>query len=222
MKKLICLITALLMCMMVTVPAFAAQDDFVDSIEIKDAPEVEDAVVGGESVGSAMVVTSILQAMEQSTGITQEERDHLLEVYEAVNTNKVQPPVEHEDYVITSMVDVSFVGTDLEENLEEGKAGVTVTFNLGVQAVTTVEVFTYVNGQWFAASNVVNNGDGTITATLDYLGVVAFCMDASGEALPPATGDLAIGDIALWGGMLVVSGAMLVCVILMRRKTSEK
>lgn len=220
MKKMICLLTALLLCMMTVVPAFAAEDDFVPSIEIKDSPDVEDAVVGGESVAATMVVTSVLQALEQSTGISQEERDHLLEVYEAINNDKVQPPVTDENYVITALVDVSFVGTDLEETLEAGKAGVTVTFDLGVQAVTTVEVFSYVDGKWYQASHVVNNGDGTVTVILDYLGVVAFCMDSDAEITPPATGDLAMGDIALWGGMLLVSGAMLVFVVLMRRKAS--
>ena len=222
MKKLICLITALMMFMMVTVPAFAAEDDFVPSIEIKDGPEVEDAVIGGENVGSSMVITSVLQAQDQSTGITQEEREHLLNVYNGVLNNEIKAPNAGDNYVIQNMVDVSFIGGNYEEEIEQGNSTVTITFNLGVHPATNVAVYVYDNGEWIDAISVVNNGDGTVTVVLDRLGVVSFCVDADAETAPPATGDLAMGDIALWGGMLMVSGVMLVCVVLMRRKASAK
>ena len=107
MRKNICLVCALILCLTLVFPAFATENQFVPSITYKETPEINSAVLeisdevlknedlseelrdkienGGEAhdaVDGCIVVTSILQAEEKLTDIAQEDRDTLLAVYE--------------------------------------------------------------------------------------------------------------------------------------------
>ena len=50
MKKMICLLTALVLCACLAVPAFAAEDGFVPSIGYQDGPAIADYLVEGYTV----------------------------------------------------------------------------------------------------------------------------------------------------------------------------
>lgn len=224
MKRMICLLIVVLLCMMTATPAFAAKDEFVPSISYKDGPEIESTVLDGEDVGTCLVVTSIREAEEKTTDILQEERDLLLEIYEQLLKDQMNLPVD-EGYIVRELVDVSFTVEDCikenhghEEKMEEENTQITIVFDLGVGAATDVEVFYYSDGKWYPAQSVTNNGDGTVTVVLESLGVLAFCVDPDDEAAPPATGDLAMGELMLWGGVLVASGVLLVVLLTRRGK----
>ena len=55
MKKIICLLTVLLLCMSVVVPAFAAEGDFVPSITYKPNPEIVPVKKSGKVVDYKVV-----------------------------------------------------------------------------------------------------------------------------------------------------------------------
>lgn len=227
MKKMICLLAALLLFVMTAAPAYAAGEEFVPSITYKDAPEIEDAVMDDEDVGPCLIVSSILDCREESTDISQEARDELLEIYEELKAGDMELPLEDEDYVVRELVDVSWAESTCveevhghEEWLEEPGNTVEITFDLGVSPSTDVAVFVYVDGEWIEVETE-NNGDGTVTCEFEQICPVAFCVDPDDETAPPATGDLAMDQILLWGGLMVLSLLLLILLLVLRRKEAR-
>lgn len=200
-------------------PAMAM--DFVESISYKDSPDIEDATMNGEGVDECVVVTSIKEAEEKTTDISQEDRDLLLEVYEKLEDGSMTLPLEGE-YVIRDLVDVSFEYEDCRqieehgnkpENLAQEGVTLTVTFDMGVGAYEDVLVFTYVDGEWVRVENVKNNGDGTITCIFEDICPVAFVVDGKDSVQNPTTGDAAGSHLMLIMGVMVLSAAGIVTLV---------
>ena len=225
MRRFVCLLVAVLLCTMMVYPAMAATDTFVPSIGYKDGPNVEDATMNGEEVDGCIVVSSLKQAEEKTTDISQEDRDLLLDIYKQLNEGTMELPPENESYVIRELVDVSFAKSDCVDKghshkqwLAEAGNTITISFDLGVKKTTEVTVMTYVNGQWVKAESVVNNGDGTITCVLEDICPVVFCLNAY-EDLPPAqTGDVAGNDLILWIALMAVSATGIAVMCFRRRR----
>ena len=226
MRRMICLLGVLLVCATLVCPALAA-DTFVPSIGYKDGPDVEDAQMGDTGVGDCVVVTSIAQAEDKSTDITQDARDLLLDVYKKLSDGSMKPPVE--GYVIRELVDVNFkqtacVENDAHNHAEElAKDGTTikVTFDLGVAKSTKVVVKTYTNGAWEDVVAVTNNGDGTVTVEFEHFCPVAFCVEQDAEVPPSQTGDEAGQNMFLWIALMVLSLAAIVVLVILGRKRSK-
>lgn len=231
MRKVICLISTLLICASLALPALAAGTTFVPSISYKDGPTIEDATLDGENVSGCVVVTSILEAKDKTTDITQEERDTLLEVYEKLSDGSMKLPGLPDDYVIRDLVDVSFEYNDcrvIEEHghkdqVLKGDATLTVDFDLGIGKNTEVVVMIYVDGEWQIVKDVTNNGDGTITCVFDDICPVVFAVKQSDikEGLMPKTGDVFGQNLTLWIGVMAVSAVVLIAVVIVYRKKSK-
>lgn len=225
MRRFVCLLGALLVCLTMACPVFAATDTFVPSIGYKDGPEIVDAELNGEDVEGCLVVSSIKDAKDNSTDIAQEDRDLLLEVYEKLSDGSMKLPLENENSVIRELVDVSFEQNDCiepehghKEWLAEAGNTVTIKFDLGVKKSTEVAVLAYVNGEWAAIESVENNGDGTVTCVFEDICPVAFCVDADAEVEPPKTGDAMGENLLLWIILMAVSLVAIVVLVLNRRK----
>lgn len=226
MRRIICLLGVLLVCATLVCPALAA-DTFVPSISYKDGPKVRSAILGGNDVKNCVVVTSIGQAENKSTDITQEARDELLDVYAKLSNGSMKPPVE--GYVVRELVDVSFKQTACVENEshncaeELAKDGTTikVTFDLGVAKSTEVVVKTYINGAWEDVVAVTNNGDGTVTVEFEHFCPVAFCVEQGAEVPPSQTGDEAGQNMFLWIALMVASLAAIVVLVVLGRKRAK-
>ena len=218
MKRLICMLICLTLCAGLILPVVAAESLFTPSIIDKEGPGVEDAILDGEKVDECVVVTTIEQARNGSTDISQEDRDLLLEVYEQLLDGSMKLPLDG-DYVIRDLVDVSFEYEDCRQIDEHGnkpeklaQEGVTltVTFDLGVGPYEDVVVLAYVDGQWVRIENVKNNGNGTITCVFEDICPVAFVVDGKEDGKNPTTGDTAGNQLMLVVGMLVLSAAGIV------------
>lgn len=227
MKKILCLIIALLVCAAVAAPAVAAENNFVPSISYKDGPEVEEAEQNGEDVTDCIVVTSIPEAREQSTDIYQEDRDLLIEVYEALSDGTMELPLDH-DYVIRDLVDVSYVVTDCVEAdhghrewLAQEDTTISVLFDLGIPQGVEVVVMTYIDGVWEPVESVVNNGDGTLTCVFEDICPVVFCVEEGYDYKPPKTGDEFGRQLPLWIGLMAASLAAIVVLIVLYRKKDK-
>ena len=206
MKKIITLLMAVMLCFALACPAFAAEDLFVPSIGDKDGPDIVDT----ELETDCLVITSILQAQEQSTDISQAERDLLLEVYEELKSASMQLPIGDEDYVIRELVDVSFKHEDCVENpdhedkedwISQPGTSLSVVLRVGVQETTDVVVFVYVENQWIQETNVRHLGDGNVEIVFEHLGPVAICVPADAETVVPPTGDPAGQSLLLWAAL---------------------
>ncbi len=229
MKKIICCLCAIVMCLGMSFSVFAAGADFVPSISYKDGPDIQEGILDGDDVGDCLVITSIKQANEKTTDITQETRDELLEVYEKLSDGSMTLPLK-DDYVIRELVDVSFkyesCVSDPEnhgnkpEELKKPGVTLTVKFDLGVAAGTNVVVMTYIDGKWQEIKSVVNNGDGTVTCVFEDICPVVFAVkqNQNTPTTPPQTGDTVGQYLYLWIGVMVLSAAALVTLVVVASK----
>lgn len=220
MKRTLCAILVLVMCLALAMPAFAAEDDFVPSISYKDAPEVDAAVMGNESVSSCIVVTSILAAQNGTTDIAEEDCNLLLSVYAKLLDGSMTLPLEG-NYVIRDLIDLSFeyvgcveAGHTHEATLNAANTFVKVTFDMGVEDTSDIVVLHYYDNEWHEI-NVTHNGDGTITCEFDHFSPVAF-VNVEGGKEPPKNGDPMV--MGLWIGLMVASAAALVVGVANRRR----
>lgn len=228
MRRILCLLCVLLVSLTFVCPVFAAADTFVPSISYKDGPEIEAAQLNGENVAGCVVVSSIKDAKEKSTDISQEDRDLLLDVYKRLSDGTMKLPLDNSDYVIRELVDVSFEKNGCvepdhshKEWLAKEDTTITVKFDLGVSKSTEVTVMTYVGGEWIPAESVKNNGDGTVTCVFEDLCPVAFCVDADAEDAPVKTGDAVGRNLILWIVLMAVSLGGIVVLMVLRRRNAR-
>lgn len=211
-----------------------ASANFVPSITYKDGIPVIDMesnieISGGNNWGSGIdecvVVTSIAQAIDKSTDISQDDRDLLLKVYEAIAKGEMDLPLNKE-YVIRDLVDISFEYEDCrcieehghkDECLAEDGVTLTITFDMDVASTDEVIVMAYVDGEWTAIKSVVNNGDGTVTCIFEDICPVAFVVNESTPADVPQTGDATMSPW-IWLTLMAVCAVGIVVLLVMKRK----
>ncbi|MBE6959776.1 MAG: hypothetical protein E7448_03510 [Ruminococcaceae bacterium] len=232
MKKVVCLITAIMLCISLASFAFADADvEFVPSISYKGAPEVvgggtindPNGTSSGEVPMDHLLITPLAEA-ETSTKIPAEARDELLYVYDELNKGNMKLPysgeVDASKMIVRDLFDVSWICDDGHKELV-ALPGVTVTltFDIGIPANTDVVVMTYINGTWSEIVSVKNNGDGTITCVFE-----DFCPVAISVPVPDGgssdTGDKS--NITLWVVLLAVSSVAVVAMVVLRRRELMK
>ena len=230
MKKMICLLTALVLCVCLAVPAFATEDGFVPSIGYQDGPAVEEAILNGEDVDSCVVVTTIKGAREQATDIKQSERDLLLSVNEKLNNGDMKLPLNG-DYVIRELLDISFEYDDCRDDETHGSKDaqlkqpgvtlkVTLDMDMNLSDSEKLSVLVYVDGAWKTVEAVTVHSNGDVTIVFEDICPVAFCVERKAAPGPssPQTGDMNGEKLVLWGALMVVSAAAMAAVVINRRK----
>ena len=224
MKRIVCMVVALLICLCAAGPAFAAEG-FVPSISYKDHPEVTFPVSLVDKEGKevekveegCLVVTSIGK-VDESKEIPEDAKKELKDVYKKLSDGSMTLPTDGgSDLVIRDLFDVSLICTDghKEELAKEG-VYLEVTFDLQVAAGTEVTVMVYLDGQWVSVPKVTNNGDGTVTVLFEDICPVAFAVSEASHNPPAQTGDNS--NIVLWSGIMAVAAGALVCMLVFRRK----
>lgn len=193
MKKKLVVALALALCVAIALPVAAVATGFVPSITYKGGPRIGTgriidnnnngvALQGMEEVGTCVVVTTVEQAREKETDITQEDRDLLIEVYEKLEKGEMTLPIA-EDHVIRDLVDISFLYNgcrikadhgDKPVSLQEKDILLQLTLDLGIEANAKLMVMTYINGEWTEIESVENNGNGTVTCVFEDICPVAF------------------------------------------------
>ena len=243
MRKVLCLFVALLLCMSMVIPAYASETTFVPSISDKDGPDI---VIGEDEEGNsfmgtifdpngnmtghvtegALTITSIAK-VEVSENISEEARQQLLDIYEKLNNgtmvipfDKVSGTLNPENLVIRDLIDVSWFNEEFKNQFTFEGGSIELSFVLGVNGDTNVYAMAYVNGEWVPVKKLLNNGDGTVTVTLESLGPVVFAVDKDATVTPPQTGDNA--NLTLWVVVMAVSVAAMAAVVIYRRKTAQK
>lgn len=225
MKKLVCFVTVLLLCISLAVPAFATST-FVPSIPYKDVPEIEWPVElideEGEIIDEIdwehLVVTPISE-VETSTEIPEDSREELLEVYEDLTSGEMELPSD-EDLVIRDLFDASWICDDgHEEELEKEGVCIEITLDIDIEPDVDVVVMVYVDGEWIPAEEVINNDDGTITVILEDICPIAIAVPQEYVDVPDQTGDNS--GIMIWVMVMIASAAALVVLLVSRRKTAR-
>ena len=183
MKKLLIIAAVLaLLCTVAVLPAGA--DDAAVPSPTHLEPEIKQADLNGLALEACIEITTVQQAEEKATDITQEERDVLLDAYNALVDGTESLPIEGE-YVVREIVDVSFKKEACRDQEDHGRkdellkqedAVLTIDFDMGVEPEAEVCVMTYINGVWEEIISVENNGDGTVTCVFADLCPVAFAV----------------------------------------------
>lgn len=181
MRKFICLMIALLMCVSLVLPAMAEDSTFIPS----NGPEVKTAVMEGRDAAEKVIVTSVTEAKEQATEISQESRDLLVEVYDALSDGSMKLPVE-DGFIYVELSDVTLT--------EELTADLTVEFEMIVQDEGDLQAFAYVDEEWKEVKSVSYDGVGIVTCVFEELCPVVFILrDGSSEEVEPT--DIVAGGI---------------------------
>lgn len=237
MKKFICFITAVMLCVSLASFAFAAEVEFVPSISYKGAPDIVEITddEGNPAIGTivdengevtdyleehCLLITPISEA-NTSTKIPADAKELLLSVYDQLEKGTMKLPygknVDSDKMIVRDLYDVSWLCTDHPEIVALPGVTVTLTFNIGVDASTEVVVMTYKNNAWGEIVSVKNNGDGTITCVFEDFCPVAISVPVPGGESSD-TGDKS--DITLWVALLSVSAVAVVAMIALRRRES--
>ena len=238
MRKLICLITVVLVCVSLVCPALAAED-FVPSISYKGTPDVvtvkdsngadatgvvlnEEGEVTGYVYEGCMTLTPVANTSDDAQ-VAPEVKEELDSLYQALTEGTMKLPysdeVNAEDMVIRDLFDVSWqCSHGHAAELEPEGVTFEMTFDLGVDKDATVVVMTYKNNAWNEIAKVVNNGDGTVTCTFEHFCPVVVSVLNENAGQPDDAGDSIGNSMHLWVALMVVSVAAVVVITATRRK----
>ena len=238
MKKVICLLIAMTLCVSLACPALAAQG-FVPSVADKDEPTIvppegaPEGAIGvirdadGNIIGyfseDCLWITPLSRA-ETCDTIPDEAAKLLLSVYAALCDGTMQLPYEQlgldpEKLVIRDLLDISWLCSDHPEIVEPQGITLELIFDMGVSASEAIYVMTYKNDAWAPIASVTNNGDGTVTCVFEHLCPVAFCVYDPSSVTPPATGDTS--DLMLWSAISLICVVGIVVILASQRKRAR-
>lgn len=241
MKKLIALLTVLMICISLAVPAAAAEKDFVPSISYKPAPEIvpitdengnpaiavlrdADGNIIAYITEDCLVITPVSEA-ETSTEIPEDAAKLLLELYKKILSgdmtlpyDKLEGNLDGQNMVIRDLFDASWLCEDHPELLAKDGVTMEIKFDLGVEAKRDVYAMIYVDGQWEPAVNCTNNGDGTVTCTFDEICPIVFAVEGSSDS--SKTGDT---DNTIWWTLAALAAlAAIVVLTVVYRRSAKK
>lgn len=243
MKRILCLLAALVMCAGLVLPAYA--NDFVPSVSRPEKPGIGNIILidrneidinaptgdkdnkgyeKGEAVDLCIIVSTVQDAIDKVTDISQEERDLLVEIRQKLSDGGMRLPLK-EEYVVVELLDISWEYLDCvqtththEEELLLEENVLVADFDLGVAPDAQVTVMIYMDDKWEPVEAVVNNGDGTVTCKFQSIGPVAFCLPAEVPATEPAE---EVGYPLLWVILLIVAFLLFLLLIFLRRKRKK-
>lgn len=242
MKKTICFLAVLTLCLSMALPALAAETGFVPSITYKPGPTIVPARDSdGEShlgiirdgAGNilsyvdegCLLITPVASLWDPEAKLSAEVEQLLSFVYEQLNSGRMQLPYEkHEaqlnpaDMVIRDLFDVRWGCEEHREMMEQEGVVLEITFDLGITARDRIFVMSYDQemDSWEPIRGAVNNGDGTVTCTFEHLCAIAFSMPLAAADAP--VDDAHRGSILPWATLLTGSAAAAAGILLAKGK----
>lgn len=245
MKRILCLLTAVLVLGTLAAAVFAADNEFVPSISYKDSPDIVptkdpdgktaigtiiDNKADGKQIGylydGCLLVTPVADA-QKSTSIPANAKEQLIMVYNSLRDGfmmipyeLLDPELKGEEMVVRDLFDISFLCLDHPELVKQEGVVVKITFDLNLPADAQVYPMVYSNGKWTPAVSNKNNGDGTVTCAFENVGAVVFAVRQ--DAPPSQTGDMVGGNLPLWIAVMSLSAlALIVLLVLGSRKKNS-
>ena len=244
MKKIICLLIAVLLCTTLAVPAFAAEGEFVPSITYKPNPEIvpvsgapiEDAIgVIRDNEGNildyvghgCLMVTPIAYVWDEEIEVSNVVEELLLFVYDSLNEGSMEIPYEkHEagldaaNMVIRDLFDARWVCEEHRKMVEAEGVTFEITFDLGVVADAQIYVMTYDEeaNEWSPIVKTVNNGDGTVTCTFEHLCAVEFSMPIAAAPSVPSEDVKEPVNMLPWYIILILAVNAFVVILFAKKK----
>ena len=193
MKKFLCLVVALVMCLSIAIPAFAAESEFVPSITYKPDPIIVPVEKDGVEYIGVMVdengeiadyvehgcvkITPLADVWDNKVSVAAEIKEVLTKVYDGLTSGDMAIACDEHDadkLVVRELFDIRWACDEHPNMMDEGFR-LQLIFDLGINAGEDVCVTVYddESGEW-TTMDAVNNDDGTVTVTLTKMGVIAF------------------------------------------------
>lgn len=242
MRKIICLVITLVLCMSIAAPAYASENGFVPSITYKPNPEIVpvENPDGEEFIGvirdedgeiidyvghGCLLITPIAHVWDEEIDVPEEIERLLTKVYEALNDGSMRIPYEkHEadldaaNMVIRDLFDARWVCEEHRAMIEEEGITFEITFDLGVVADADIFVMTYDedSNEWAPIVKTVNNGDGTVTCTFEHLCAIEFSMPVAASTVP--SDDAQTPNVLPWIIALILAAVGVVVVLVSKKK----
>lgn len=246
MKKIVCMLLVLVICLSLAAPAFA-DDNFVPSITYKPEPEIvpvmdenQEEQLGviknadGEVVGyvgtGCLLTTPIAYIWdeEKQEKVPNEVKELLQFVYDSLNDGSMEIPYEkHEadldpaNMVIRDLFDARFYCEECPKLLEPEGVVLELKFDLGVVPEAQIFVQTYdeATKEWNPIVETVNNGDGTVTCTFEHLCAIEFSMAVAPSQTPAEEPS---SSILAWLLALLAAVVLIVVIIVGKNKKKTK
>ena len=243
MKKVLSILTILLLCFSLAAPAYAAEnvEGFVPSITYKPTPNFVPVYDenGNEFIGvvrdgngdildyiepGCLIVTPIAHVWDEDIEVPQEIEELLLFLYTNLNDGSMQIPYEkHEadldpaNMVIRDLFDARWGCEEHPRMLAPKGVVLELTFDLGVvpEALIYVQSYDEETKIWEPIVSTVNNGDGTVTCVFEHLCGIEFSMPLTQGVAPTKGGNV---NILPWIIVLVVAAIAAVGVIFTKKK----
>ena len=245
MKRFLSIVTALLLCLSLAIPAFAAQDveGFVPSIIYKPTPEfvpvydengesyigvIKDAegeVVDFVDLG-CLIITPIAHVWDESIEVPAEIEELLLFLYNGLNDGSMKIPYEKheadldpENMVIRDLFDARWACEEHPKMLEPEGVVLELTFDLGVvpEAEIYVQSYDEATGVWSPIVSAVNNGDGTVTCVFEHLCGIEFSMPMT----VGSTGEEEKSGVNVLPWVIVLAVAAAAAVVVLTKKKAK-
>ena len=243
MRRILCVLTVLLLCMSMVLPVFAADDGFVPSITYKPNPELvpvqgEDGeeyigyvrdqdgnILSGVSEG-CLRITPIAYVWDEEIEVPEKIEELLLFIYNSLNDGSMEMPYEkHEadldpaNMVVRDLFDARWSCEEHPKMLEPEGVVLELTFDLGVVADAQIFVQTYdeVTKEWSPIVDVVNNGDGTVTCTFEHLCAIEFSMPVKAATSAPVV-EAQKPNVLPWIIILIAAACAAVAVVVVKNK----
>ena len=241
MKRMICLLTAIVLCLSLAAPVFAADGGFVPSITYKENPEIVTipGQAGQEYIGvirdkdgnvldnvghGCLLITPIAHVWDDEEEVPANVEKLLTFVYDELNEGEMQIPYEKfeqeldpANMVIRDLFDARWACEEHKEMVEKEGNTFEITFDLGVVADAKIFVMTYdeETKEWDPIVKAVNNGDGTVTCTFEHLCAIAFSMPIVPDAAPV---EPQRPNILPWIILLILAVVAIVVVLIIKNK----
>lgn len=232
MKKLIACLLVLALCLSTSVVAMAEAVEFVPSISYKPAPGVEKTEPAGHE--GCIVIVPVAKA-DESKDLTPDQAKTLKDVYTELSKDGVKLSEKCGDLteqvkkvlgdtktadnlVVRDLFHVGATCDDIPAHFSNGNT-LKLTLDSTLKKDEKVFAMLYKNGKWVALKDTLNNGDGSITITLDALGPVAIMVPASTGSDDTQTGENS--RTALWIAVMVVALIAMVASVLLYRRRAD-
>lgn len=244
MKKFVCMLLALAVCLTLVAPVFA-EDSFVPSITYKPEPEIipvvdengeehtgiiirnEDGEVVGYVDEGCLAITPVAHIWDNEEEVPAVVEKLLRFVYEGLNSGELNIPYEKHgedldasNMVVRDLFDARFYCEECPEMLEPKGIVMELTFDLGVvpEAQIYAQSYDEATGEWSPVVKTVNNGDGTVTCTFEHLCAIAFSMAVAPTQAPVEEPEAP--NTWLW--LLVLIAAVVLIVVFVIGKNKKK
>lgn len=247
MRKIICLLVVLVLCLSIAAPVYASEEGFVPSITYKPNPEIVpvEGEDGEEFAGvirdkdgkiidrvghGCLKITPIAHVWDEEIEVPKVIEDLLTYVYDSLNSGDMKIPYEkHEadlkasNMVIRDLFDARWVCEEHRAMIEGEGIIFEITFDLGVVEDAQIYAMTFdeETEEWEPIVETVNNGDGTVTCKFEHLCAVEFSMPVAAASVPSETVPGA-PNVAPWIILLILAVIAAVVVIAVIAKNKKK